>query len=338
MKSVTPHKVITASNFLDEIAQKRIMIIGDVMVDSYLWGHVNRISPEAPVPIVDVVKREERLGGAGNVVLNIQAMGATPIICTVIGTDAKADTFLQLLKQSEISTQTVVKSPERCTTTKFRIIGNNAQMLRVDEEHKHELSAVEEQKLLGIITTTLQTQVVDAIIFQDYDKGVITKTLIKQVVKLANEKGIPTCVDPKKQHFMDYHDVTLIKPNLKELYEGLNLTFNTKNLDSIEKAMVLLQKTLAAKIVFTTLSELGVAIYDTPHFFHHPAHIRQIADVSGAGDTVISVASLCLALGLNTQAIARISNLAGGLVCESVGVVPVDKSRLLDEIISHHCL
>ncbi|MDR0436848.1 MAG: PfkB family carbohydrate kinase [Bacteroidales bacterium] len=331
-------KTLNTSNFLKEVAQKRIMIIGDVMVDSYLWGQVNRISPEAPVPIVDVTKREYRLGGAANVALNIQAMGATPIICSVIGSDPKGEIFFDLLKQSKISSQTVFKSSERCTTTKFRIIGNNSQMLRVDEENRHELSVTEEKKLLTIISKVIQTQSVDAIIFQDYDKGVITKSLIESVVKLAKKQGIPTCVDPKKRHFLDFKNVTLFKPNLKELSEGLNISFDAKNLKEVKKAMKLLQKQLSIDIVFTTLSELGVAIMDKKTFFHNSAHIRQIADVSGAGDTVISVAALCLTLGLPIQTIAKIANLAGGLVCESVGVVSVDKHRLLSEIKIHKSL
>ena len=331
-------KTLNTSNFLKELSQKRIMIIGDIMVDSYLWGQVNRISPEAPVPVVDVTKREYRLGGAANVALNIQAMGATPIICSVAGNDAKGEIFFQLLKQSKISSQTVFKSSERCTTTKFRIIGNNMQMLRVDEENRHELSAKEEKKLMDIITKVVQKQPIDAIIFQDYDKGVITKSLIENVVKLAKKHGIPTCVDPKKRHFLDFKNVTLFKPNLKELSEGLNVSFDAKNLKDVEKTVKLLQKKLSVDIVFTTLSELGVAIMDRKTFFHNPAHIRQIADVSGAGDTVISVAALCLTLGLPIQTIAKIANLAGGLVCESVGVVSVDKHQLLNEIKKHNCL
>jgi rfaE bifunctional protein kinase chain/domain len=331
-------KTPNASNFLKEIAKKRIMIIGDIMIDSYLWGNVNRISPEAPVPVVDVKKREERLGGAANVALNIQAMGATPIVCSVAGKDSKSETFFQLLKQSKISSSTIVKSSERCTTTKFRIIGNNTQMLRVDEENRHELSAAEEKKLFAIISKVIQTQPIDAVIFQDYDKGVITKSLIENVVKLAKKHGIPTCVDPKKRHFSDFKNVTLFKPNLKELSEGLNFSFDTNNLKEVEKAMKLLQKTLSADIVFTTLSEFGVAIMDQKTFFHDPAHIRQIADVSGAGDTVISIAALCLTLDLPIQVIAKIANLSGGLVCESVGVVSVDKHRLLSEINFHKCL
>jgi rfaE bifunctional protein kinase chain/domain len=331
-------KTPNTSNFLKEIAQKHILIIGDVMVDSYLWGQVNRISPEAPVPVVDVNKREYRLGGAANVALNVQAMGATPIICSVIGNDSKGEIFFQLLKQAKIASQTMVKSSERCTTTKFRIIGNNTQMLRVDEENRHELSATEEKKLFAIISKVIQTQPIDAIIFQDYDKGVITKSLIENTVKLAKKQGIPTCVDPKKRHFLDFKQVTLFKPNLKELSEGLNISFDAKNLKDVEKAMKLLQKTISTDIVFTTLSELGVAIMDKKTFFHNPAHVRQIADVSGAGDTVISVATLCLALGLPIETIAKIANLAGGLVCESVGVVSVDKHRLLSEIKNHKCL
>lgn len=310
------------------------------MIDSYWFGQVSRISPEAPVPVVDVRERDHRLGGAGNVALNILSMGATPIICSVVGRDQQSNLFFDLLRRSGISTSTIIRSSERCTTTKSRVVGNGVQMLRFDEENRQELSESEERQLLKTIRKTLQTQTVDAIIFQDYDKGVITRSLIEAVVLLAKSSRIPVCVDPKKRHFRDYKGVTLIKPNLKELSEGLEISIAGNHLPSLREAMRELRKKLEVDMVFTTLSEFGVAILDSERFSHYPAHVRQISDVSGAGDTVISVVALGLAIGLqnNPEALARISNLAGGLVCESVGVVSVDKKRLLEEIKKHSCL
>ena len=183
------------------------------------------------------------------------------------------------------------------------------------------------QKIKKIITS----KKIDVVVFEDYDKGVITTSLIKDVVELCNEKNIPTTVDPKKRNFLDYKNVTLFKPNLKELKEGLNIEIDAKKISEIKKAIQLLNKNLNSLITLITLSENGIYSYSKNQQLHIPAHIRTIADVSGAGDTVISVAALCLALKQDEETIAKIANLAGGLVCEKVGVVPIDKKILLSE-------
>ena len=313
-----------------------VLIIGDVMIDAYLYGKVDRISPEAPVPIVAVNKRENRLGGAANVAINIKAMGANAILCSVIGDDDKGDTFFRMLNEKELSTEGIIRSKERVTTTKFRIIGNNAQMLRVDEEIEVNINNSDSELLFKNIETLINQQKADVVIFEDYDKGVITSELIRKTVDLALKNNIPITVDPKKRNFLAYKNVTLFKPNLKELKEGLKLEFNNKDFNKIAEAASILQKELNAKYALITMSELGVLINtktDGNQFSHEiiPAHIRNIADVSGAGDTVISVASLCIALGLNANFTAAISNLAGGLVCEEIGAIPVDKNKLLIE-------
>ena len=214
-----------------------IMIIGDVMIDSYIWGKVNRISPEAPVPIVEVNKREHRLGGAANVALNIQAMGATPILCSVVGDDMEGNDFNSLLASNNQSAEGIVHSENRITTKKTRIIGNNHQMLRIDGENRHALSESEEKEFIERIISILNQQKIDAIIFEDYDKGCITKSLIEKVVKLAEAKEIPTTVDPKKNNFLDFKNVDLFKPNLKELKEGLNIEFDHRNMEELEEAI-----------------------------------------------------------------------------------------------------
>jgi D-glycero-beta-D-manno-heptose-7-phosphate kinase len=315
---------------------KKIIIVGDVMIDAYLWGHVDRISPEAPVPIVTVEKRESRLGGAANVALNIKSLGAEPILCSVIGNDFKADEFLELLGNDKLPDRGIIKSQERITTTKFRIIGNKMQMLRVDEEVTKDLSPVEENHLMESIAKIVGNEDIKAIVMQDYNKGVLTASLIKNIVTLANKENIPVVVDPKKINFEAYKNVTLFKPNLKELKEGLNLGIDTKSIADINKAVRHLHQKQNIKMVLTTLSEDGVFIStkiaeDQYKNAHLPAHLRSISDVSGAGDTVISVATLCLALGLESEDLANISNLAGGIVCEKTGVVPIDKIRLLTE-------
>jgi D-glycero-beta-D-manno-heptose-7-phosphate kinase len=313
-----------------------ILIIGDVMIDSYMWGKVDRISPEAPVPIATIVKTEDRLGGAANVALNIKAMGANPILCSVVGHDSKAKSILSLMKKLNITKEGILLSKERETTVKTRILGNKIQMLRVDQEITTPLSEKDEKDFIGSIFNIINSTKIDSIIFQDYDKGVITPNVISEVVKLANKKEIPTAVDPKKKNFLEYKNVTLFKPNLKELKEGLKIEFDLPSMDNLIDASNLLHHRIKSQMIFITLSENGVFIADyglkQNNMVIIPAHKRSISDVSGAGDTVISVASLCLALKLPFKTVAEISNLAGGLVCEQVGVVPINKQLLLSEV------
>lgn len=325
------------SHLFSGFNHKNVIIIGDVMIDSYLWGNVDRISPEAPVPIVAVEKRENRLGGAANVGLNIKSLGATPYLCSVIGNDFKGNEFIQLMNDSNLPLDGIIQSNKRITTTKFRVIGNNTQMLRVDEEISTNLETDEQKQLLSRITELIETKNIDAIIFQDYDKGVIDETAISTVVNIANKLNIPVIVDPKKRNFLNYKNVSMFKPNLKEIKEGLNINFNANNKEETENAVIQLQESLNAEIVLNTLSEYGVFVrWKEGNIYKSDiigAHFRNIADVSGAGDTVISVASLCLASNTEIFNMAAISNLAGGLVCEEVGVVPIDKNKLQDEVI-----
>ena len=322
----------------EEFNSLSIMIIGDVMVDAYLWGKVERISPEAPIPIVALRKRENRMGGAANVAMNIKSMGARPVLCSVIGDDDKGTVFLNLLRKEKIEANGVLTSPRRITTTKFRIFGNNTQMLRVDDEVENDLSEHDMNELLGKIESIIIKEKIDCIIFQDYNKGVITPLLIQRIIGLAKEKNIPVTVDPKNRNFDTYSGVTLFKPNLKELKEGLKTDFNHDDREGLMKAAQILRNQLGCEYVMTTMSELGVMISlkdnEEEKNIFIPAHLRSVADVSGAGDTVISVASLCLALKLSPYEIAYISNLAGGLVCEDAGVVPVNKDKLLKEILA----
>lgn len=308
-----------------------VLIIGDVMIDSYLWGKVNRISPEAPVPIVAVGKKERRLGGAANVALNIQAMGANPILCSVIGVDYEGQALLDLLKVQKLSPKGILKCRDRITTVKTRVIGNNAQLLRVDEEVEEDITPSETQQLITLISYILSHDKIDVIIFEDYNKGLITPKLISKVVELAKHKGIPTCVDPKKRNFNSYKGVSLFKPNLKELREGIKMDISGDNINELQRVVSSFRVKQKMETVLVTLADKGVITNSRKMKEHLPAHIRSIADVSGAGDTVISVAALCLALGCNEVLTAAIANLSGGLVCEQIGVVPVNKDQLLEE-------
>ena len=320
------------TNIFEKLNSLNVLIIGDVMIDSYIWGKIERISPEAPVPVVRVTKKENRLGGAANVALNIQSLGACPYICAVIGDDSDGDNFLSLLKAQRLSNEGIIKIKTRPTTVKTRIIAHNQQIARVDAETERNLSSSNTQLVLNKIKQIIADHRIDAIIFEDYDKGLITEELIDKTVKLAKEIGIITVVDPKKRNFHAYKEVQLFKPNLKELREGLKIDIDPLNIDQIEQAVERLKKQLGAKTVMLTLSENGVYVSSVSGNKHIPAHKRDIADVSGAGDTVIATTALCLAAGLNEFETAEIANLAGGLVCEHVGVVPIDKARLLREV------
>ena len=308
----------------------RVLIVGDVMVDNYIFGKVDRVSPEAPVPVVDVSHFDSRLGGAGNVARNIKAMGGIPIICSVIGVDKEGEDLKSILDQEGIYNKALLQSDKRKTTTKTRVIGNNYQLLRFDHEVKSDLEALDTYLLDEHFNREIEH--CDVVIFEDYNKGVLHKGNIEKFISKARSMNIPTVVDPKKTNFKEYRHTTLFKPNLKEMREGLNLEGAVlETLEEIENAIGLLESEMHNERTLVTLSERGVVISDKGSFFRKPAHIRTIADVSGAGDTVIAVASLCVALNLHPSDIAELSNLAGGLVCEKRGVVPIDKDILLAE-------
>jgi rfaE bifunctional protein kinase chain/domain len=318
-------------SLFDSFKNLNILIIGDVMIDAYLWGKVDRISPEAPVPIVSVNRKESRLGGAANVALNIKALAAHPIICSIVGDDVEGKEFLNLLTKENISASGMVRLPQRQTTVKTRVIGHNQQILRIDAETDAEISLAETDLVLAKFHQILADTEIHTIIFEDYDKGLITPYLIEKVTETAKTKNIPVIVDPKKRNFLAYQNVTVFKPNLKELKEGLKVDFDPKNLTDLENAVTLLKDKIKAKNIIVTLSELGVYALNDVKDQLTPAHIRNVADVSGAGDTVISVIATCIAAGADIFIAAQLGNLAGGLVCEKVGVVPVDKELLLQE-------
>jgi len=320
-------------NLLSEFRKKRILIVGDAMVDEYLWGDVTRISPEAPVPVVSCTEREYRMGGAANVAINIKSMGAEPIMCSVIGKDSGSGIYKRLLEDKAMTDKGIIESDERLTTMKTRIIGNHQHLLRVDHEITTFLNPGLENLLMKRITAILNEITADAIIFQDYDKGVLTPSIIKSVTELANEKGISILVDPKKRSFMQYHNVTLFKPNFKEFTEGLNLHLRKTDYESLFRAAQKLHTENSIDNVMITLSEKGVFVCDSSRYEIIPAKERDIADVSGAGDTVICIAALATACGLDAFKSAALANLAGGLVCEKVGVIPITPEMLLDEYI-----
>jgi D-glycero-beta-D-manno-heptose-7-phosphate kinase len=320
---------MTTEKIFASFKELTVLIIGDVMLDSYIWGVVERISPEAPVPIINVRQKDFRLGGAANVALNVHALQARPILCALIGNDDDGKKLLQRLNERKLSTDGIVTSAHRPTTVKTRIIASHQHVVRVDEESDKVANSEEENLLWDRIQKLLpQCQVV---VFEDYDKGVLNPSLIEKTIALAKQKNIPTVVDPKKRNFLAYKGVTLFKPNLKELREGLKIEVEAGNQPQVEKAVELLKEKLNAAGVMLTLSEHGVYIDFESQKIKIPAHAREIADVSGAGDTVVSIAALCVALKLSSSLIASLSNLGGGLVCQHVGVVPIDREEFLEE-------
>jgi rfaE bifunctional protein kinase chain/domain len=315
---------------LKKFEDLKVLILGDVMVDSYVWGNVSRVSPEAPVPVVMHLNTENRPGGAANVALNINSLGATPVMCSVIGADENSKVFRDLIHKLGMPEEGLIESPDRITTSKTRIIAGHQQLLRVDHEVDHYIGPELESALWQRIQALVNQRNISAIIFQDYDKGVITPGLIEKTTTLAKSWNIPTLVDPKKRNFNYYRDATLFKPNFKEFTEGLRLDLKKSDFEKVYQAAALLQKKSGFSMVMITLSEQGMLISRGDEYKVVPTQAREVSDVSGAGDTVIAMASLCLAAGLDAYEMARLSNLAAGLVCEKVGVVPIEKEWLLN--------
>lgn len=310
----------------------KIGVIGDIMLDTYWWGNVDRISPEAPVPIVNLKRKEIRVGGAANVALNLRALGAPTTVFAVIGNDLEGSDLKGLLETGGIQTKYIHASADRVTTNKVRVMGRNQQMMRLDHEHTNDINAAEEAQLFKNFCAFVEAEKPSLIILEDYNKGVLTASLIQSVIDFCNQKGIPTAVDPKQKNFLAFKGCTLFKPNLKEVKEGLKIEIPQINAAELLKVHNALNAQMTNAISFITLSEHGVFIAGNNDHKLIPTHIRNIADVSGAGDTVIAVASLVYAASKDMVLAAEMANIAGGLVCELVGTAPIDKAVLAAEV------
>ncbi len=318
------------TSLFKDMDRLHVVVVGDVMLDNYWWGDVERVSPEAPVPVVALKKRESRLGGAANVALNCKALGAKVTLATVVGNDTDGQLLTRLANDAGIDTDLLMYSQQRHTTTKTRIISRNQQMMRLDDETSEDLYTEEEHPFIDLVLRFLQRVKPDVLIFEDYNKGVLKQNVIDKITAHCCEIGIVIAVDPKTKNFLAYKNVTIFKPNLKEVREGLfmDVAVTEQDLGTVHKK---LQTALHHNITFITLSEKGVFYTDENGSHIIPSHIRSISDVSGAGDTVIATASLVYTITKDAALMAEISNIAGGLVCEQVGVVPIDKQLLLDE-------
>lgn len=325
---------MAATNFeqlFAEFRDIRIGVIGDVMLDTYWWGHVDRISPEAPVPIVALDRKEQRIGGAGNVALNLASLQAQVSIISVMGQDDDGSDLRKLFEQQKIDTTYLIQSQSRITTNKSRIIARNQQMMRLDAEITKDLNETDEASLLITVEQFLRKEQPQVLIFEDYNKGVLTASVIAKVIALCKQYKVLTTVDPKRKNFFAYHGVDIFKPNLKEVKEGLNILFEEVSVDTLNEVHRKLQEQLQHNISFITLSEKGVFYQDDNSSRIIPSHLRNIADVSGAGDTVIAVASLIYAATGRVDLMAEVANIAGGLVCEEVGTAAINRDRLLQE-------
>ena len=313
-------------SILKDFKSKKVLIVGDAMIDSYMWGEINRKSPEAPVSVVEINNIENRLGGAANVALNIKALGAQPTLCSVIGKCSSEFIFRDLMEKQNLSTIGILSEKGRKTTKKTRVISKEKHQIRIDEEDTYPILI--EDKLVQLVCSLIPKH--DVVILQDYNKGVLTPKLINQILSLTNKNNIPTIVDPKVNNFTEYKGCTIFKPNLKEIKEGMNIEFNDFDSQQLRNVTEKLRKLLYAKAILLTLSDKGMFINTENEYKHIKGTKRNIVDVSGAGDTVVAVAALCLSNNIEYNDLAIISNIAAGIVCEDVGVVPIKKEKILE--------
>jgi rfaE bifunctional protein kinase chain/domain len=301
------------------------MVVGDLMIDEYIIGKVSRISPEAPVPVIEVAEESHRLGGAANVALNIASLGLEPIMVGIIGDDSAGEKLLQRFKMRKVNPEGVVKISNRPTTVKTRILGDSQHIARVDRELNTYLNRNEENQISQKILEVIKN--VDAIILEDYNKGVLTEKIISTIIERANELGKIITVDPKFKNFLKYQNVTLFKPNIKETEEALAIKISDdRDLSEAGKALI---KKLQANSVLITRGAQGMSLFEANgEETHVESKVRKVADVSGAGDTVISTLTAALTAGCTYQEAATIANFAAGIVCEYVGIVPVERDKL----------
>ena len=320
-------------SIIDKLANRRILIVGDVILDHYLIGKADRISPEAPVMVIAHEQEDYRLGGAANVALNVRAMDARPYLVAVVGNDFYGRQLEHLLAEQGISAAHLIHDESRPTTIKTRVLARHQQLLRYDRESTAAIAPAIEQKIVETIADLCQREGIETIVFQDYNKGVLTLSLIAAVLKIAQQHNIATITDPKKDNFWAYKGVTLFKPNLREVNEGIgaNLSERKVDLDELNTAAQRIQHQLNNTYTCITLGAKGIFVQTPQGHFHVPTRERAVADVCGAGDTVVSLLALGLAARLDMQQTVQLANLAGGQVCEKIGVVPVDKTQLTTE-------
>lgn len=315
--------------FFDSFKNKKIIVFGDLMLDRYLWGSVDRISPEAPVPVVEISKEFTRLGGAANVANNLYSLGAIPIPIGIIGDDPEGEQLLSLMKKLNFTTEFIIKDASRSTAIKTRIIANDQHVVRADRESKLPIDSQLTEKVCDAVRSTLDDA--DALIFQDYNKGLLTKNIISKTIKEANAHKKIITVDPKFDNFFTYKSVTLFKPNRKEIEAALGIRIKSEEI--LKESCLTLKNKLRCRAILVTLGEAGMCLLDSNNeFTMAPTKARKVHDVSGAGDTVISTLTLALAAGAGLKESITLANYAAGAVCGEVGVVPINQEKLIRAI------
>lgn len=315
------------NTLFDSFKNKKIVVVGDLMLDHYIWGSVAKISPEAPVPVVGVEKESHRFGGAANVVNNVKKLGAEVFPIGVLGKDGGGELLINLFKEENLSVEGLIHASQRTTTIKTRIIAHNQHVVRIDREIKSAINAKIQQEIIDLLETHLDNA--NALILEDYNKGLLTPALIEKIIRLARDKQIKILVDPKFDNFFSYTNTTLFKPNRKEIADKLGVKLKTT--DDIIHAGNKLKKRLLCEAVLITLGEQGMILFDSgKEPLTIPTKAVKVHDVSGAGDTVIAVLAVAVAAGADFREAATIANYAAGIVCGEVGIVPVDRDQLLD--------
>jgi rfaE bifunctional protein kinase chain/domain len=327
MDNLSQTKLESLSNAFSKV---KIAVIGDLMLDRYLFGTVSRFSPEAPVPILDIHRDELRLGGAANVANNIHALSATALLIGVVGDDSKGATVRKMLEATGLSSEGIITASDRPTTIKTRVIAASQQMLRVDHEKKHALPPDTEEKLFTFLESQIES--IDGIIFEDYNKGVLSSRLIRRITELALKKSIPIFVDPKHDNFFEYKHPTIFKPNRKEMEDALGMNFDGDV--KLHASGFKLLEMLEAENILLTLSERGMLLFERGEKepFSIPTRAQQVADVSGAGDTVIATLAVARACGATVREAATMANRAAGIVIEELGIVPIYREQLFDAL------
>jgi len=316
-------------DLFDNFNGQRIAVVGDLMLDKYIWGSVSRISPEAPVPVLEVESESARLGGAANVANNIKSLGAEPILFGIVGDDEAGERISHIVAEMQMTREGIIKVDDRPTTVKTRVIAHNQHVVRMDHEVRRDIDRKIADHILEVMRSLRKD--IDAIILEDYNKGILTGELLSEVIRFAKENDKIVSVDPKQNNFFEYKHVTVFKPNRKEAENALRVTIASD--EQAVTASKELMNRLDCKSILLTRGEKGMTLFSKDgSYAHFPTKAREVADVSGAGDTVISTFTVALISGATISEAVAIANHAGGIVCSEVGIVPVDKEKLFAEV------
>jgi D-glycero-beta-D-manno-heptose-7-phosphate kinase len=311
---------------LQSFRGKKIAVLGDLMLDRYYWGTVQRVSPEAPVPVVEVESESVRLGGAANVAMNIQSLGGDPVLVGLIGNDHVGQSLIEMLKERNLETRGIVVDGGRPTTIKTRVIAHGQHVVRIDNELKADCPDHLVSRIIDAVRYNIRD--IEGIIIEDYNKGVVTAEVIRQVIAVAGKYDKIITVDPKFNNFTEYKGVTVFKPNRREVEEVLG--GRLRNIDDVVSAGKRLLSMLSARNVLLTRGEAGMSLFEANgETMHIPTMAEHVQDVSGAGDTVIATLTMALAAGLGVREACVLANCAGGVVVGSVGIVPIEPSQLM---------